>query len=799
MAEASKVPQRDPLQGYLAHITAYEKEFKRWEERAQKIERKYRDEDRVTSADDSESRFNVLWSNVQTLVPATFSRLPRPDVSRRFKDQDPVGRVAALILERCLEFEIQHYSDYRMSLKQAIYDRFLPGRGVCWVRYEPHFRAVEQGVPEDGTQVTEDTDEAEDQGVADEAEAQQEIDYECAPVDYVHWKDFGHSVARTWEEVEIVWRRVYLTREACVERFKELGNKIPLDAKPKDWKSAGLNSSIQDEGSDIAARALVYEMWDKSTGKALWISKSMNKILDQRDDPLELREFFPCPQPLFATTTNGTLVPVPDYVLYQDQARTLDQLSDRIDSLIKALKVRGVYDAAVPELRRLFTETQNSDLIPVNNWAAFAEKMGLKGTIDIVDLMPIAGALEQAYKAMEQVKNQIYEITGISDIIRGQTAASETATAQQIKGQYATLRLKSYQEDVALFATTVLRMKGEIMCKHFSPETIFKMSGAEQFVEEDRQYIQPAILMLTQDPLEEFRIEIAADSLVMVDEQEEKQSRIEMLTALGGFINQAGQIAAVEPAIVPLLMELMKFGITSFKAGKTIEGQFDQALDTMKQQQQQKAMQPPPVDPKVQVEQQRLQMDQQAAMNDAAIKQKQADHDMQLAQAKAQADVQTTREKNAADIALQKEKHDAELQMAMTQQAHEHTLERSRFDMESSLKRAQHEADTQLKREQFGADYGLRQADQQLKESESAMKAKESGKPGVETIQPAIKEAGQAIAALQEAIDGMNKLMRAKRKVVYDDKGEPSGIEYEGIGTRPIESKDGEITGMGAL
>jgi hypothetical protein len=798
MAQVPKASKRnDPLPTYLAHITSYEKGFKRWEERAQKIERKYRDQDRTTSADDSESRFNVLWSNVQTLVPATFSRLPRPDVSRRFKDQDPVGRVAALILERCLEFEVQHYDDYRMSLKQAIYDRFLPGRGVCWVRYEPHFRAVEQGTPEDGTQVTEDTDEADTEGV--DGEAPQEIEYECAPVDYVHWKDFGHSVARTWQEVEIVWRRVYLTREACIERFKALGAKIPLDAKPQDWKSAGVNSSTQDEGSDIASRALVYEIWDKSKGRAVWISKSMNKILDERQDPLKLRGFFPCPQPLFATTTNGTLVPVPDYVLYQDQARTLDILADRIDSLIKALKVRGVYDAAVPELRRLFTETQNNDLIPVNNWAAFAEKMGLKGTIDIVDLLPIAGALEQAYKAMEQVQNQIYQITGISDIIRGQTQASETATAQRIKGRYATLRLKSYQEDVALFATNLLRMKGEIMCKHFSPETLFKMSGAEQFVPEDQPHVQPAILMLTQDPLEEFRIEIAADSLVMVDEQAEKESRIEMLTAIGGFINQAGQVAAVEPEIVPLLMELMKFGITAFKAGKTIEGQFDQALDALKQKKEMAAQQPPPVDPKIQMEQQRLQMDQQAAANDAAIKQQTAQNDAAIKQKQTEHAMQLAAEAHAAELQNKREQAAADIQLKREKQAHDIDMERSRFSMESSLKTAQHEADKELKQKQFSSDYSLRQADQQLKESELQMKAKESGASGAEAVQPAIKEAGEAIAALQEAVKGMNKLMRAKRKVVYGANGDPEGIEYEGIGTRPIESKDGEIIGMGEL
>ena len=61
-------------------------------------------------------------------------------------------------------------------------------------------------------------------------------------------------------------------------------------------------------------------------------------------------------------------------------------------------------------------------------------KNGLKGAIDIVDLTPIANAPNQSYQAMAQVKQQIYDITGISDIIRGQTNASETATAQQLKG-----------------------------------------------------------------------------------------------------------------------------------------------------------------------------------------------------------------------------------------------------------------------------------------------------------------------------------------------------------------------------
>ncbi len=83
-----------------------------------------------------------------------------------------------------------------------------------------------------------------------------------------------------------------------------------------------------------------------------------------------------------------SLEPVPDFVLYQDQAKQLDTLADRIDGFINALKVRGVYDAYEPSLARLFSEGENNTLIPVKNWAAFAEKQGMKGAIDLVDITP---------------------------------------------------------------------------------------------------------------------------------------------------------------------------------------------------------------------------------------------------------------------------------------------------------------------------------------------------------------------------------------------------------------------------
>ena len=204
-------------------IAGYEKSYQEWANRSDRIIKRYRDDSRTRN--NPNARFNILWSNVQTITPAVFARLPRPDVSRRFRDNDPIGRVASMILERALEYEIEHYGDYRSAMKQSVQDRLLGGRGTSWVRYEPHITGAGtegEDVPEDGLEVTSNTDEAETEGGI-YREDQERIEYECAPVDYVYWRDFGHTVARTWEEVTAVWRKVYMTRPALVERFGEIG------------------------------------------------------------------------------------------------------------------------------------------------------------------------------------------------------------------------------------------------------------------------------------------------------------------------------------------------------------------------------------------------------------------------------------------------------------------------------------------------------------------------------------------------------------------------------------------------
>ena len=752
----AELPVTPALQKYLNVIGQYNREFTKWEARATKIIRRYRDDVRTSGATGSESaRFNVLWSNVQTLVPAVFSRLPKADVSRRFADNDPVGRVASLLLERALDYEIEHYPDFRAAMKNAVEDRFLGGRGVAWVRYDPHI--VQVGEPEDGYQVTEDVDpEGDNQG----QEPQEAIEYECAPTDYVHWKDFGHNVARTWEEVTQVWRWVYMSKPALQERFgDELARRIPTNDSPEGLTKYGQSSKQNDQ-------AKICELWDRETQKVYWFSESYPELLDERDDPLGVEGFFPCAKPLYATTTTDSLVPIPDFVLYQDQANELDILTDRIDGLVKALRVRGIYDASQPALQRLLTEGDNNTLIPTDKWAAFSEKGGLKGTIDLLPIDAIAATLIQCYQAQQQIKSQIYEITGISDIIRGQTAASETATAQQIKGQYAGLRLRSMQEAVALFATDLIRLKAQIISSKFQPETILKYAAADQMTPEDQQMIPQALELISANPLRNFRIEVAADSLVQLDEQQVKQERIEFIGAFGNFLREAVTAGQQVPELTPMLMQIMRFAVSSFKQARPIEGTIDAALQKLEQKQAQAAQNPQP-DPemmKVQAEQQAAQMKMQADQQAAQMK---IQSDSQLQQARMQADLQVEQMKAQMSAELERRKQEFEAQMRVQELAQQEQFDRWKAELDAA---------TKIMVARIGANPG---ADVPFLESQqqSASDMAETMKEVMEGISSTYNDMMNMHGQTMERLDGVLSSLTAPKRLVRGPDGRAVGVE----------------------
>ena len=625
----------------------YKEDYKKFVTSGEKIVKRYRDERK--DATNIDVRFNILWSNVKTLKPAIYSRAPNIEVSRRFKDQNDVGRVAATILERTIDYELRQYTDFHSALSNSIDDRLLPGRGVAWVRYEPKIESQEQPQITDDVE-TEGYEAGQDEmnGLAGEAEPLEVVTDERTPVDYVFWKDFAHLPARTWEEVTWVARRVYMSKDEGIERFGDKFESVPLAySREKDPQNDDNNQNVVADDK----KAVIWEIWCKPSKTVYWIAEGYDEFLDEREDPLELECFFPCPKPLFSTVTTDSLIPVADFKLYQDQADEMDEISGRIAHLTKACKVMGVYAADEPSLARLMKEGQDAVLIPVENWPAFMERGGIGQAIQLVPLGDIIAALQQLYQAREACKQVIYETTGLSDILRGASVANETATAQGIKAQFASIRLNDMKDDVSRFAREILRMKAEIICSKYQPEIIVQVSGILNTPDgQNPQLIAAAIQLLKNEPIRNYNIDIETDSMVEIDQQKEKQDRVDFLSAASSFLEKAVQAAQVAPDILPVVTQMLLFGIRGFKVGRELEGTFEQFTEQTKQKMLAKEQQPPQPSPEeqkmqaeMQLEQAKAQQEAQKSEMDAQIKKYQADlkaqTDMQIAQMRAETDI----------------------------------------------------------------------------------------------------------------------------------------------------------------
>lgn len=490
--DASEIKQKaDFVTYWLAQLKAYDDEFADWTKRARKIVRRYRDERQEKSDGQvvAGARFNALWSNVQTLLPAVYIKPPKPVVERRYLDKDPLARVSSMTLERAIEVQID-VGKFHPAIRKAVLDYLLVGRGVAWERYEPTY-----GAPEDlgeQPQADESTDKA-----ADAGQAPRPVTYEKVCTDYIGWEKFKHSPAALWDDVWWVAKEEMLTRKELRSRFKgedkatgrPIADLIPLRDGGKDKES-------DREKKRRSPRACVVEIWNKTEGEVIFIAPDWpQEALERTPDPLHLESFWPCPEPLYATLTNDSLVPVPDYAEYQDQAEELDNLTNRISALTDAIRVNGVYDASYPELKRILSEGVDNRMIGVKNYAEFAQKGGLEAAMDFVPIKDVVEALLRMYEARERVKADMAEITGISDIVRGQSQSGgqKTATEQRIKGQFASLRLDDRKKEVSRFARDAIRVMAEITAEQFSPEVLSEMTGMIPFIVDEMKAEAPPI------------------------------------------------------------------------------------------------------------------------------------------------------------------------------------------------------------------------------------------------------------------------------------------------------------------
>ena len=685
------MPKNDPLFGMSPQkAESFVKGWLKEIDDALKREKKYRKlakhcVELYEAKKPDETPFSILYSNTETLVPAVYNSKPIPVVQRRFKDADPNGRAVSEVSTRTLKFlldsEDRDYDSYDDLVQAAVLDGLVTNRGLHRVRYHAN---------EDAT-------------------------VECVYGESVRWDKFFHGYARTWKKVPWIGFEWDMSAAELKKNFPQ--------AQFDDLRKAGTSGSDDDDNLSTEEKEelagvktyKVYELWDKTSGKVIFLSPLAPKApLRYIDDPLGLSNFFPVPKPLNFMRKITTLVPTPLYEHYKQQAAELNTITIRLKAIIKAIKYRGAYNAAVEGIEKMLKADDN-ELVPVENVPSMPDGTSmdkLLWTVPVNELVQTAQVLSQA---REQIKQVIYEITGISDILRGASVASETATAQNIKNQWGTLRLKKMQKEVMRYCREALVIMLEVAAGKFEQQTIAAMTGLHYLTNEQKQQAQQTLSMaqsqaattgqqpppvppeitqmlqlpswedimgvLRQQVILHYKVDIETNSTIDAEASQDKQDIAELLNALSQFLN--GIAPLVEQGIMPI--DVAKTMMLVISRRYNFGTQLEDALNQMQQPQSkgdpaadakaQAAKQQAAVDAqKSQLELQKMQREEELARQDFENKK-----NLMLLQAQIdQAELDIKRQ----ELAMQREQMGMKMELAAAQ--HKQKMEAAKKPKETS-------------------------------------------------------------------------------------------------------------------
>ena len=673
-SELKASPEKQ-VRRWLLEIKLALKRAKDWRTTGNQILKKYRAKERKKSS------FNILWANTETLRPALYNSSPKPDVRRRFRQSDMLGKAAGELLERSITYCVDAY-DLDLVEKQDVLDALLPGRGVSRVRYIPSLTQV-------GT--TEEAHDAEGELSEDRSHEpfegeKEELEFEQCSFEHVAWEDFLHGPGRTWDEVTWIAFKHKLNRDDLIAWFgEEVGNEIDLDAADDDDIQRKENEDI----AEIFKRAQLWEIWDKDTQRVFFINASYKKGLlyakpengeEDGEPPLRLKNFFPIPRPLMLVEDTGSLIPTPLYELYREQAEELDKVSYRIIKLINACRARGMYDSTLTEFSELMTKEDN-DLMPVSQARAWMNNGGLEKAIWWMPVEQLAKVLKELYVSREQCKAVIYELTGISDIVRGDTNPNETLGAQQLKANFANIRLQRMQREVQRYIRDQIRLMAEVIGEHFSKETLAKMTGLNfptdiekkqvqlsmQANPQQAQQMQQAMqvpsweqiqAVLSSDMEREFRVDVETNSTVAETLSNDMQGLQEVLTAIVRFWEGVGPAVQAGAVSIDAVKAITMTIVRRARMGLEVEDALESGLQQPKPQADPNAAKAQAEAQKMQYEQALAQRDQQhqqmMAQREAELEQQRQAHQAQMDEMKAARDDQRKHTQMLMDAAFQK-------------------------------------------------------------------------------------------------------------------------------------------------
>jgi hypothetical protein len=182
--------------------------------------------------------------------------------------------------------------------------------------------------------------------------------------------------------------------------------------------------------------------------------------------------------------------------------------------------------------------------LPYRNFATLLEKGGLKNVFQTEDLVPTITVVDKLYQQRAALVQTIYEVTGISDVIRGASNPNETATAQRIKGQFGSLRLQKRQKAVQIFIRDLYRLKAEIIAEHFTREQLQEMTGIDMPTKAEQMMAKQRIAAIQQ------QVQMAQQSQQQMQAYQQQMQQMQQASQQQGAMpNGAG--AGMPPTQAP--------------------------------------------------------------------------------------------------------------------------------------------------------------------------------------------------------------------------------------------------------
>lgn len=555
------------VEEWVKKISAAEKEYDKYYNLVRETREFYKDN---AGSSKTEGRYNIFWSSVETLKPFLYFKQPKPYIERANPSAGEAQKLACRILSRALSWNLQQF-DFDSVIKYARNDFLISGCGILWEHYEPEF-AVFPDVcnPEASVELK----------TGEKVVSQ-----------YVNPEHFIADCDKVgiWEDASWVARKIYMSKQEAIDAFG----------------AARCVELVHDGEKDYRHKEIcVYEIWDKVTQKVYWLAKEKNNdFLKICDNPLKTEGFFPCPKPIFATMTNDSIIPIPDYCLIKELLNELNGINTRMKLTMQALKVSGAYDNSFPELANILSK--DVTLVAAKDFERLKDAGGLRGIIDFVPIEQYVSALEQLASRRQDIITQIYDVTGVSDIMRGSANTAETATAVTQKTNFGTLRNQDRQNDMQRFICDIFRLKAEIICELFSPDTLLSFLTVEEAA--DRELSLAAVRVLKDDKMRGMVLHVESDNVFNLSaENAELQDGIKVINEM---INTALTVVSQQPLLLPLYRQMIGAVCGSLPKGRVFESVLEKVFNDISAELNQP--EPPQKDPSQEIQEQKLEIERE--------------------------------------------------------------------------------------------------------------------------------------------------------------------------------------------